>query len=139
MPTHSARPRCASTFQPGLAFPIFLAESRRSPPVSVCPTSPWSPSISAMLSPTSRFAKPTRSRSFLQSQAADMRTAIVDRPIDVSALLSEVADVRHGAAVLFVGTVRDTNDGSPVSGLDYSSYAGMAEQELAAIVMEAVE
>lgn len=68
-----------------------------------------------------------------------MRTAIVDHPINVAALLGEVANVRHGATVLFVGTVRDTNDGSPVSGLDYSSYTGMAEQELAAIVLEASE
>jgi molybdopterin synthase catalytic subunit len=68
-----------------------------------------------------------------------MRTAIVDRPIDVHALMREVANVRHGATILFVGTVRDTNDGSPVSGLDYSSYTGMAEQELAAIVLEAAE
>ena len=68
-----------------------------------------------------------------------MRTAIVDRPINAQTLLAEVANVRHGASVLFVGTVRDTNDGSPVSGLDYSSYTGMAEQELASIVLEACE
>ena len=68
-----------------------------------------------------------------------MRTAIVDHPINVAALLQEIANPRHGATVLFVGTVRDTNDGSPVSGLDYSSYTGMAEQELAAIVLEASE
>lgn len=68
-----------------------------------------------------------------------MRTAIVDHPIDSCALLSEVANTRNGATILFVGTVRDTNDGAPVSGLDYSSYTGMAERELAAIVLEAVE
>ena len=68
-----------------------------------------------------------------------MRTAIVDRPINVAALLGEVSDRRHGATILFVGTVRDTNEGQPVSGLDYSSYTGMAEQELAAIVLEASE
>ena len=68
-----------------------------------------------------------------------MRTAIVDHPIDVAALLKEVANVRHGANVLFVGTVRDTNDGAPVSCLDYSSYTEMAEEELAAIVLEASE
>jgi len=68
-----------------------------------------------------------------------MRTAIVDHAIDSCALLSEVAGTRNGATVLFVGTVRDTNEGAPVSGLDYSSYAAMAEKELAAIVLEAVE
>lgn len=68
-----------------------------------------------------------------------MRTAIVDRPIDACALLAEVAQDRHGATVLFVGTVRDVNDGAPVTGLDYSSYSGMAERELQAIVVEAAE
>ena len=68
-----------------------------------------------------------------------MRTAIVDHAIDSCALLSEVANKRNGATILFVGTVRDVNDGAPVSGLDYSSYTGMAERELAAIVLEAAE
>jgi molybdopterin synthase catalytic subunit len=66
-----------------------------------------------------------------------MRTAIVDRPIDPCALLGQVAQSRNGATVLFVGTVRDVNDGSPVSGLDYSAYTAMAERELANIVAEA--
>src|SRR5688500_11272370 len=68
-----------------------------------------------------------------------MRTALVDRPIDARALLGEVANSRNGATVLFVGTVRDINDGSPVSGLDYSAYTSMAERELTNIVAEAAE
>ena len=68
-----------------------------------------------------------------------MRTAIVDRPIDASALLAEVASHRNGASVLFVGTVRDTNEGETVSGLDYSAYADMAEHELASIAGEAAQ
>jgi molybdopterin synthase catalytic subunit len=66
-----------------------------------------------------------------------MRTAIVERPLDACALLAEVANTRNGATIVFVGTVRDQNDGAPVTGLDYSSYAQMAERELAAIVEEA--
>lgn len=66
-----------------------------------------------------------------------MRTAIVDRPIDSSELLEEVRKPGNGATVLFVGTVRDTNDGAPVTGLDYSAYRGMAERELEAIAREA--
>ena len=66
-----------------------------------------------------------------------MRTAIVDRVIDSCALLEEVANQRNGATVLFVGTVRDENDGSSVSGLDYSAYAAMAERELASIATDA--
>lgn len=68
-----------------------------------------------------------------------MRSAITDRAIDSCALLEEVAQHRNGATVLFVGTVRELNDGAAVSGLDYSAYAGMAESELAAIVSEAGE
>jgi len=68
-----------------------------------------------------------------------MRVALVDRPIDLAALLAEVAGVGNGAAVLFVGTVRDVNDGRPVTGIDYSAYTGMAAKELDAIVREAVE
>jgi molybdopterin synthase catalytic subunit len=66
-----------------------------------------------------------------------MRTAIVDRPIDSSALLSEVGQLRNGATLLFVGTVRDSNEGAEVTALDYSAYSGMAERELSAIVGEA--
>ena len=68
-----------------------------------------------------------------------MRTAIVDRPLDVGALFGEVAHHRNGATVVFVGTVRDENEGQPVSGLDYSAYTGMAERELTSIASEASE
>ena len=66
-----------------------------------------------------------------------MRTAMVDRPINTGALLEEVSQHRNGATVLFVGTVREINDGSPVSGLDYSAYGAMADREIRAIVEEA--
>jgi molybdopterin synthase catalytic subunit len=66
-----------------------------------------------------------------------MRTAIVERAINCDALLREVAASRNGATVLFVGTVRNENDGSAVVGLDYSAYAAMADSELAAIAAEA--
>jgi len=68
-----------------------------------------------------------------------MRTAIVDRPIDAAALRAEVSDNRHGASVLLVGTVRDVNDGEPVTALDYSAYGAMAERELRTIVEEALD
>ena len=66
-----------------------------------------------------------------------MRTALVSRPLDPAALLREVSRDANGAALLFVGTVRDVNDGRPVMGIDYSAYAAMAERELAAIATEA--
>lgn len=68
-----------------------------------------------------------------------MRTALVDGPLDPTALLAEVASVGSGASTLFVGTVRRTNQGREVTGIDYSAYVPMAERELAAIVAEASE
>lgn len=66
-----------------------------------------------------------------------MRTAIVSDTIDVTGLLAEVASVAHGATSLFVGTVRDVNDGRSVSGIEYSAYKAMAEEELRRIALEA--
>jgi molybdopterin synthase catalytic subunit len=66
-----------------------------------------------------------------------MRTAIVEHPLEPSHLLEEVAAPGNGATVVFIGTVRDINEGAAVSGLDYSAYSEMAESELASIVAEA--
>lgn len=66
-----------------------------------------------------------------------MRVAIVQRPIDPSALLAEVAGSANGATVLFVGTVREINEGRPVEGIEYTAYESMAARELEAIIAEA--
>ena len=66
-----------------------------------------------------------------------MRTALVDDPIDVTAIAAEVGRAANGATLVFVGTVRDVNDGRPVSGMEYTAYRSMAERELADIVREA--
>lgn len=66
-----------------------------------------------------------------------MRAAIVSSPLDPAALLAEVRSDANGATVLFVGTVRDVNDGRPVTGIEYAAYEPMAERELRAIVDEA--
>ncbi len=68
-----------------------------------------------------------------------MRTAMVDRSIDAAALADEVARYANGATVVFIGTVRDVNDGRAVSGMEYRAYRSMAERELADIVREACE
>ena len=68
-----------------------------------------------------------------------MRVALVDRPIDVSALISEVSDESCGAATVFLGCVRNVNEGKPVTGIEYSAYRSMAEREMAAIAHEAAE
>jgi molybdopterin synthase catalytic subunit len=68
-----------------------------------------------------------------------MRSALVRRPIDPAALLAEVQQARNGASVLFVGTVRELNDGRPVTGMEYTAYAAMAQRELERIVDEAAD
>ena len=68
-----------------------------------------------------------------------MRSALVRRPIDAAALLAEVQRSANGATVLFVGTVRDVNDGRDVTGMEYTAYEAMADRELRAIVCEAAE
>ncbi len=65
--------------------------------------------------------------------------AIVTRPIDAAALIAAVASNSHGATSLFLGTVRDLNDGRPVTGMDYTAYDAMASRELEKIAREAVE
>jgi molybdopterin synthase catalytic subunit len=68
-----------------------------------------------------------------------MRSALTDQPIDTAALVAEVSRDANGAALLFVGTVRDINDGRSVTGIEYSAYRSMAEREMADIVREASE
>ena len=65
------------------------------------------------------------------------RVAIVTEPIDTAAVLREVESPTHGASILFVGTVRETNAGKSVSGMDYSAYTAMAEREMFGIATEA--
>lgn len=67
------------------------------------------------------------------------RSAIVERPIDPSALIAEVSSTECGAVSLFIGTVRKESDGRGVDGIDYTAYIAMAEAELARIVAEATE
>ncbi len=66
-----------------------------------------------------------------------MHSAIVDRPVDTAALSAAVSAPACGALLLFVGTVRETNDGRVVTGIEYTGYRAMAERELADIVREA--
>lgn len=68
-----------------------------------------------------------------------MRCAIVHVPIDVAALLREVTAPRNGATLLFLGTVREINDGRAVTGIEYRAYEAMALRELESIVAEATE
>ena len=68
-----------------------------------------------------------------------MRASIVDRAIDVQALTREASSETCGATAVFLGTVRSTNEGKPVTGIDYSAYREMAEREMLGILSEAAE
>lgn len=63
---------------------------------------------------------------------------LVREPIDAAALAREVASPAHGAILLFLGVVREVNDGRGVTGIEYSAYEAMAQRELEAIASEAV-
>lgn len=65
--------------------------------------------------------------------------SVTDQPIDTGALLASCASTRDGAALLFVGIVRDSNDGRPVDHLEYSAFAPMAERVMREIADEAAE
>jgi molybdopterin synthase catalytic subunit len=66
-----------------------------------------------------------------------MRGAIVRAPIDLAALVAEVARDSNGATSVFLGTVRSDNDGKAVTGIEYSAYDEMAVSEMATILDEA--
>ncbi len=57
--------------------------------------------------------------------------------IDAATLGSGLQSAERGASVTFVGLVRDHHGGRRVTGLAYSAYEPMAEEECARIVAEA--
>ena len=63
-------------------------------------------------------------------------TFLSDSPLDLGALIAEVAAAEYGGIASFVGTVRDHHQGRAVQALEYTSYAPMAEAECARIVAE---
>ena len=62
---------------------------------------------------------------------------ITPQPIDPSAVLAHVSTGTAGAVLLFLGTVRNENEGRPVRGMRYDAYSEMAERVLREIVDEA--
>lgn len=58
-------------------------------------------------------------------------------PVDLNALLAEVAAPERGGVASFLGLVRDHHEGRGVTRLAYSAYEPMAERVSAEIVAEA--
>ena len=65
--------------------------------------------------------------------------SLVRHPIDSAALLRAVSTPANGAVILFLGVVRETNEGRSVTGIDYEAYEAMAASELQSIVTEGAE
>lgn len=65
-----------------------------------------------------------------------LHSAIVTAPIDVARLIATAQAAGVGALSVFLGTVRDLNDGRPVTGMEYEAYEAMAASELAAVARE---
>lgn len=64
------------------------------------------------------------------------RVAIRNDPLSVDAVMELVRHPGAGALALFLGTVRNHNEGRAVTALEYSAYKSMALAEMARIVDE---
>jgi molybdopterin synthase catalytic subunit len=67
------------------------------------------------------------------------RAWLTDAPLDPTAVSQAVAQPGCGATVLFVGTVRDHNEGAEVSTLHYEAYEPMATRQLERIAAACAE
>jgi molybdopterin synthase catalytic subunit len=67
------------------------------------------------------------------------RFAIVDEPLNASAVAALVADPGCGAVATFTGAVRDVNRGRRVERLEYEAYAPLAIRAFERIATEAAE
>jgi molybdopterin synthase catalytic subunit len=65
------------------------------------------------------------------------RASVVTRGIDVARLIDRVSSGQHGAISIFVGSVREMNEGRSVTGIEYSAYGAMAHEEMERILAEA--
>jgi molybdopterin synthase catalytic subunit len=66
-----------------------------------------------------------------------VHASITSDVIEPAAVLSRVGADADGAAVLFLGTVRNENENRPVSGMRYDAFVEMAVPVLRAIAEEA--
>lgn len=61
---------------------------------------------------------------------------LTEQPIDLNAVVAEVADERAGGIATFVGTTRIHSRGRTVRYLEYEAYGGMAEKVMAELAGE---
>jgi molybdopterin synthase catalytic subunit len=65
-----------------------------------------------------------------------MRVDLREAPLSVDEAIAHVSRSGAGGIAVFVGVVRDENDGRAVTRLEYSAYASMATREMSAICDE---
>lgn len=63
-------------------------------------------------------------------------TGVTDGVLSTAEVLGRVGADEDGAVLLFLGVVRDHNDGRPVTGMEYEAYREMAEKVLEEIAVE---
>ena len=68
-----------------------------------------------------------------------IHSELTKAPIDPAEMLARVGHDEDGAAILFIGTVRDHADDRPVTGITYEAYEEMAAPVLGEIAAEAAE
>ena len=66
-----------------------------------------------------------------------LQTGIVDHAIDPAAVLARFSSPEDGACVLFLGVVRNHNEGHAVVSVEYEAYREMADKVLKTIAGEA--
>ncbi len=69
----------------------------------------------------------------------DISRYVTREPLDLDALLAETEDPGSGALAVFGGTVREMNDGRPVSGMTYDGHTSMGAKVLARLEEQAIE
>jgi molybdopterin synthase catalytic subunit len=62
--------------------------------------------------------------------------SITEKPIDLNEVLLHSKDDSAGATTLFLGSVRDHNEGQNVSGINYEAYKEMSQSVLLEIESE---
>ena len=64
---------------------------------------------------------------------------LTKEPLDASSIAAEASAPSFGAILVFLGVVRDVNDGRSVTGIEYSAYEAMAATQLDDIAREGSE
>ncbi|MFT6397436.1 MAG: molybdopterin synthase catalytic subunit [Bradymonadia bacterium] len=74
-----------------------------------------------------------------ERSTVDISRYITRDPLDLQALLDETEDSGSGALAVFGGTVRELNEGRPVSGMTYDGHTSMGAKLLARLEAEAIQ